>query len=211
MQVYFDGCTEVLLQELRKLKPADRMKIDSLYESLAEFKNECIKNALCPSGEMIRGYMCRSFLRDAARRRMKDKLKDLNEDATIKNVLKDTYNLIEVLDEKTEAERAYIVARNLVIISQNIAEQQKKGALPIITEKPSLHIKTCKITKKGIDSFAAIMGFSIENDPSKLTHISNLPPMSAKTYCYTKYRHIFFNLVTYMINEKEVKHNVTLL
>ena len=65
MNYMFDGCTEVLLNQIIESSPEGCPEAESLLEQLSEFQKVCIGTGLCPKGELIRGYMCRHFLRDA--------------------------------------------------------------------------------------------------------------------------------------------------
>ena len=134
MACVFDGCTEILLQEIIASSPEISTEAEILMQQLPEFQKECISVGLCPKGELIRGLECRNFLRDA-KQRMTKKLSTVNEDATISGIVKQTGGFIENIGEETEAERAYIVTRNLVIVSENIASQTKKQMLPVLMKQ----------------------------------------------------------------------------
>jgi hypothetical protein len=71
MNYEFDGCTEVLLNQIIESSPEGCPEAESLLEQLSEFQKVCIGTGLCPKGELIRGYMCRHFLRDAVQRMIK--------------------------------------------------------------------------------------------------------------------------------------------
>ena len=124
MNNVFDGCTDVLLNKIMESSPEGCPEAVSLLEQLSDFQKVCIGTGLCPKGELIRGYMCRSFLRDAVQRMIK-LLSTVKEDEAISSIIERTRQFIEEFGEETEAERAYIVVRNLVIISENIAKQTK--------------------------------------------------------------------------------------
>ena len=206
MEVYFDDCTEHLLKEYEALKPEEKDKTQKLYEELKSFKEDCIKTGICPEGELIRGYICRQFQRDAVKR-MKGRLTSLNEDNTIKRIVRQTNVGIETIGKKSEAERAYVTLRNLLIIAENIAEQEKKRAIPTLQKQP-LALDSCTITAKGVKSFASIMGFTVEKDIQKLLKPAGLKPVLPGQACEIKYRHLFFNLLTNLILAKEVKEDV---
>ena len=76
MNYVFDGCTEVLLNQIIEFSPEGCPEAESLLEQLSEFQKVCIGTGLCPKGELIRGYMCRHFLRDAVQRM--DMMRDPN-------------------------------------------------------------------------------------------------------------------------------------
>ena len=149
----------------------------------------------------MRGYMCREFLRDAVKR-MNGKLASVNEDESIQMIMKQTREYIESLGEHTEAERAYVVARNLIIIAGNIEQQKKRGIKPGFSKQP-VQLRQYHIGNHGIKEFAEIIGITIEKELKKCLN-PKLPPMTAKQYCETRYRHMFFNTVIKAISEKEM-------
>lgn len=201
MNYVFDGCTEVLLNQIIESSPEGCPEAESLLEQLSEFQKVCIGTGLCPKGELIRGYMCRHFLRDAVQRVIK-LLSTVKEDAAISSILERTQQFIEEAGEETEAERAYIVVRNLVIVSENIAKQTKKQMIPIMTKQP-VQMLHYHIDLVGFREFEGVTGFTWEKEMGKLLN-PKLPPMSAKQNCENRYRHLFFNLLVRLISIKEM-------
>ena len=201
MNYVFDGCTEVLLNQIIEFSPEGCPEAESLLEQLSEFQKVCIGTGLCPKGELIRGYMCRHFLRDAVQRMIK-LLSTVKEDAAISSIVERTQQFIEEAGEETEAERAYIVVRNLVIVSENIAKQTKKQMIPIMTKQP-VQMLHYHIDLVGFREFEGVTGFTWEKEMGKLLN-PKLPPMSAKQNCENRYRHLFFNLLVRLISIKEM-------
>jgi hypothetical protein len=201
MNYVFDGCTEVLLNQIIESSPEGCPEAESLLEQLSEFQKVCIGTGLCPKGELIRGYMCRHFLRDAVQRMIK-LLSTVKEDAAISSIVERTQQFIEEAGEETEAERAYIVVRNLVIVSENIAKQTKKQMIPITTKQP-VQMLHYHIDLVGFREFEGVTGFTWEKEMGKLLN-PKLPPMSAKQNCENRYRHLFFNLLVRPISIKEM-------
>ena len=201
VEIYFDDCTEHLLKEYEALKPEEREQAQKLFEELQSFKKDCLKTGVCPEGELIRGYICRQFLRDAVKR-MWSKLSDFNNNDTIKSFLYETEKFIETVDEEKEHIKAYIVVRNLTVIAENIASQEKKGVLPVVP-KQSIFFRNCHITKKGLDELCVILAFKRGKDFSKLLSGKGLPPMIPRQYNEIRYRHLFFNVLSGLIEVKE--------
>lgn len=201
MNYVLDGCTEVLLSKIMESSPENCPEAERVLEQLSDFQKVCIKTGLCPKGELIRGYMCRSFLRDAVQRMIK-LLSTVKEDAAISSIVERTQQFIEEVGEETEAERAYIVVRNLVIVSENIAKQTKKQMIPIMAKQP-VQMVHYHIDLVGFREFENVTGFTWEKDMGKLLK-PNLPPMSAKQNCENRYRHLFFNLLVRLISIKEM-------
>ena len=201
MNYVFDGCTEVLLNQIIESSPEGCPEAESLLEQLSEFQKVCIGTGLCPKGELIRGYMCRHFLRDAVQRMIK-LLSTVKEDAVISSIVERTQQFIEEAGEETEADRAYIVVRNLVIVSENIAKQTKKQMIPIMTKQP-VQMLHYHIDLVGFREFEGVTGFTWEKEMGKLLN-PKLPPMSAKQNCENRYRHLFFNLLVRLISIKEM-------
>ena len=160
---------------------------------------------LCPKGEFIRSLMCRNFLRDAVQR-MRKKLSLINADTEINNIVEKTDLFIESLGEETEAERAYIVVRNLIIIAENMVKQMKKQMLPIIAKQP-VQLTSYHIDMEGIREFEEIAGFKREKDIDRILKLK-LSPMTAKQDCELRYRNLFFNLLVRMITIKEIGEEV---
>ena len=202
MNYVFDGCTEVLLNQIIESSPEGCPEAESLLEQLSEFQKVCIGTGLCPKGELIRSYMCRHFLRDAVQQMIK-LLSTVKEDAAISSIVERTQQFIEEAGEETEAERAYIVVRNLVIVSENIAKQTKKQMIPIMTKQP-VQMLHYHIDLVGFREFEGVTGFTWEKEMGKLLN-PKLPPMSAKQNCENRYRHLFFNLLVRLISIKEMR------
>lgn len=201
MEVYFDDCTEHLLKEYEALKPEEKDKTQKLYEELKSFKEDCIKTGICPEGELIRGYICREFLRDAVKR-MRSKLSGFNNNNTINKFLAETERFIETVNEETECQKAYIVVRNLTVIAETIANQEKKGVLPL-GPKQTIIFNDFHVTKKGVEELAEILAFKRGKDFSKLLSGKGLPPMIPKQYNEIRYRHLFFNTLSAIVEVKE--------
>lgn len=205
MEVYFDDCTEHLLKEYEALKSEEKDKTQMLYEELKSFKEDCIKTGICPEGELIRGYICRQFQRDAVKR-MKGHLAALDEDDAIKEIVTQTGANIETVGELTEAERAYVTMRNLLFIAENIPQQEKKVALPT-RHKQTIKLENCTISPKGVKVFSEIMDFTVEKESQRFLKLAGLKLLLPSQMCETKYRHLFFNLLTNLILAKEVQTN----
>jgi hypothetical protein len=101
MEIVFDGCIENLLLGISKSSLEAHSNATSLLQQLPEFQKVCIDTGICPKGELIRGYVCRIFLRDAVQR-MRKKLLSVNEDSAITSILKTTNEYIENLGFKTK-------------------------------------------------------------------------------------------------------------
>ena len=195
MEIKYDGCTEYLLDELRALKPDDQVTIKVLTDFLPALREDCLKGNVCPAGELARGYMCRQFLRDAVRR-MEDRLGTIDEDQAVKTVMQQSKDFIEHMGDETEAERAYIVVRNLVIISENIAQLPNRPVkIPGIVNDP-MKLQISSITQKGIDAFVKIASFVREKDLAKLAQ--------RKGNGKDKYRPLFFNVIMDLIECREM-------
>ena len=201
MDTLFDGCIENLLQNISKSSLEAHSDATVLLQQLPEFQKACVEIGLCPKGELIRGYMCRNFLRDAVQR-MRKKLLSVNEDLTIGNIMETTTEFIENIGEETEAERAYIVVRNLIIIAENITKQTKKQMIPIKGKQP-VKMVHYHIDLSGIREFEEVTGFSWQKEMGKLLK-PKLPPMTPRQNCETRYRHLFFNLLVRLIEIREM-------
>lgn len=201
MDTLFDGCIENLLQDISKSSLEAHSDATVLLQQLPEFQKACVEIGLCPKGELIRGYMCRNFLRDAVQR-MRKKLLSVNEDLTIGNIMETTTEFIENIGEETEAERAYIVVRNLIIIAENITKQTKKQMIPIKGKQP-VQMVHYHIDLSGIREFEEVTGFSWQKEMGKLLK-PKLPPMTPRQNCETRYRHLFFNLLVRLIEIREM-------
>ena len=201
MDILFDGCIENLLQDIIASSTEACPAAEQLVQQLPEFQKKCVDTDVCPKGELIRGLMCRNFLRGAVQR-MRNKLSSINEDSAISNIVEKTSEFIETLGDETEAERAYIVARNLIIVAENIARQTKKRVLPIMGKQP-VQMINYHIGLTGFQEFEEVTGFTWEKDMEKLLK-PKLPPMTAKQNCETRYRHLFFNLLVRLITIKEM-------
>ena len=199
MDVFFDGCTEVLLKEIMASSPEVNAQGEELLKQLPEFRKECVKD-VCPAGELIRGWACRSFLRDAWKK-MNDKLKSIDEDALTRIVMKRTEEYIESLGEETEAERAYIVVRNLIVIAENIAKQMQKQKLPNLKKQP-LQMIHYHIDLKGLKEFEGITGFTWEKNIQNLLKLKTGPVMAS---CENRYRHMFYNLLVRLVTIRETE------
>ena len=68
MDFVFDGCTEVLLNKIIESSADGCPEAKNLLVQLSDFQKVCIDMGLCPKGELVRGYMCRNFQRDAVQR-----------------------------------------------------------------------------------------------------------------------------------------------
>ena len=154
---------------------------------------------------MIRSLMCRNFLRDAVQR-MRKKLASVEQDGAINSIIETTESFLENIGEETEAERAYIVVRNLVIVSENIAEQTKRQLLPIIPKQP-VQMKSYHIEKDGLHEFEEIAGVKREKKLERLLQ-ANLPRITAKQECESRYRTLFFNVLLRLIVLKEMEEGV---
>lgn len=201
-EIVFDGCTEVLLQEIIDSSLEKDSDAETALQQLSEFQKVCEDQDLCPKGELIRGFMCRIFLRDAALR-MRKKLASVEQDAAINSIIETTELFIENFGEETEAERAYIVVRNLVIVSENIAEQKKRQVLPIMSKQP-VQMKSYHIEKEGLREFEEIAGVKWEKKLEKLLQ-AKLPTLTAKQECESRYKNLFFNVILRLIVLKEIE------
>ena len=201
MDYIFDGCSEIIMQEIIESAPNTNLDVEKLKLQLSDFQKECVNLGLCPKGEFIRGLMCRSFLRDAVQR-MKKRISLIHADAAITNIIETTELFIESLGEETEAERAYIVFRNLIIIAGNIEKQTKKQKLPFISKQP-VQLICYHINSKGIREFEEIAGFKREKEIDRILKIK-LSPITAKQECEAKYRNLFFNLLVRLVTIKEI-------
>ncbi len=203
MDVYFDGCLEELLKEIIERSPKDVEGAEALLQALPAFREECMRAGGCPLGEFKRSSVCRHYLRDAAKR-MEDRLKAFDEDAAIRRIMDETRGYIEHIGDETEAERAYIVIRNLTIIAENIAiRERKKKSNPLDNPKDSVRLIHYRIEDKGIREFAKIAGFTIEPLNEELPKLKLSPMTSAREACKTRYRHIFFNTAVRAIECRE--------
>ena len=200
MEIIFDGCIEILLNEIMKSSIEAHSYAVNLLQQLPDFQKTCVDTGLCPKGELIRSMVCRNFLRDAVLR-MRKKLILVNEDTVIKSIVETTNEFIEAFGEETEAERAYIVVRNLIIVAENIAKQTKRQIFPI-GAKQSVQMLDYHIDLIGIKEFEDAIGFTWEKNMANLLK-PKLPPMTAKQNCETRYRHMFFNLLVRLITIKE--------
>ena len=200
MDVFFDGCTEMLLAEIKNSSPETSVDVEAMLQQLPAFRNECLKAGLCPKGEFIRGWACRDFLRDAWKH-MHDKLKSIDEDALTRVVMKRTAEYIESLGEETEAERAYVVIRNLIVIAENIAKQTQKQKLPNLKKQP-IQMMHYHIDLKGLKEFEEITGFSWERNMQNLLKLKMGPVMAS---CENRYRHMFFNLLVRLVTIREME------
>ncbi len=196
----FDSCTEMLLQEIIDSPSNTNLDAEKLKVQLADFQKQCLDLGLCPKGEFIRGQMCRDFLRDAVLR-MRKRLALLHEDPAISNIVETTELFIETLGGETEAERAYIVVRNLIIVAGNIQKQMKKQMLPIISKQP-VQLTCYHIDPEGIREFEEIAGFKRDKDIDRLLKLK-LSPITAKQDCEARYRNLFFNVLIRLITMKE--------
>ena len=68
MDIRFDGCIEELLEYLGAEKPELKPATDALAATLPDFRKDCLKERICPEGELARGWMARNILRDAVKR-----------------------------------------------------------------------------------------------------------------------------------------------
>ena len=198
----FGGCTEILLQEIIESSSDIDMDSDTLIQQLSAFQKVCLDIGLCQKGEFVRSLMCRDFLRDAVQR-MRKKLLSIDADAAIGSIVETTEQFIEAYGDETEAERAYVVVRNLIIVAENIVKQAKKQKLPIIAKQP-VQLLCYHIDPDGVREFEEITGFKREKEIEKLLKLK-LPPMTAKQECETRYRNLFFNLAVWLITIKETK------
>ena len=204
--IVFDGCTEVLLQEVFDSSPERNSDAEKTLQLLSDFQTVCVEQGLCPKGEFIRGMMCRVFLRDAIQR-MRKKLALVEQDATINSIIETSYQFIESMGEETEAERAYIVVRNLVIVAENIAQQTKHQLLPIIPKQP-VQMKCYHIDKEGVREFEEIAGVKKEKKLERFPQ-AQLPPLMAKQDCEVRYRNLLFNVILRLIVIKETEVGTT--
>ena len=200
--IVFDGCIEDLLRNIIDSSPEQDSDSEVTLQLLSDYQKVCEAQELCPKGELIRGLMCRNFLRDAAQR-MRKKLASVEQDATINSIIEATEQYIESIGEETEAERAYIVVRNLVIISENIAEQTKRQVLPIIPKQP-VQMKCYHIEKEGLREFEEIAGVKREKKLERLLQ-AKLPPLTAKQECESRYKNLFFNVLLRLIVIREME------
>ena len=205
--IVFDGCTEIIFQTIIESSPSKYLDAEKTTHLLLAFQKECMDVDLCPKGEMVRGLMCRNFLRDAVQR-MRKKMLSLSVDPPISNIMEITEQFIENYGEESEAERAYIVVRNLIIIAENIAKQVKKQVLPTISKQP-VQLICYHIDLDGVREFEEIAGFKHEREIEKLFKQKLTPlilsPMTAKQECEVRYRNLFFNMVVNMITIKEIQ------
>ena len=206
MEVLFDGCTEVLLEGLIKQDTNKNQEITKVCEALPSLKQKCLREDVCPEGEMKRAFMCRQFLREAMKQ-LSGKLNAINEDAMIKQIVQSTRAFIESTGDETEAERASVVVRNLLILCENIAQmEQPKGLQLPMGKQPKLHLETGSITKNGIAVFENITGLKIYKriDRVLASPKTPIPIVSQKQSAETKYRSVFFNVAVMSVLRKEI-------
>ena len=205
--ITFDGCTEIIFQAIVESSPAKYPDAEKTTHLLSAFQKACMDVDLCPKGEMVRGLMCRDFLRDAVLRMKKKKL-SISADAPIGNIMEITEQFIENYGEESEAERAYIVVRNLIIIAENMAKQVKKQMLPTISKQP-VQLTCYHIDLDGVREFEEIAGVKHEKEIEKLFKPKLTPlilsPMTSKQECEVRYRNLFFNMVVKLITIKEIQ------
>ena len=200
MDYVFDGCTEILLNQIIESSPNGCPEAEILIQQLSEFQNVCLNMGLCPKGELIRSFMCRHFLRDAMQR-MAKVLSSVNEDEAIGSIMERTRQFIDSVGEETEAERAYVVVRNLIIIAENIVKQTKKQLLPTVSKQP-VRMICYHIDLEGVKEFERITGFSWQKETEGLLK-PKLPPMTPKQNCEQRYRHLFFNVLVRLVMNRE--------
>ena len=204
MDVYFDGCLEELLKEIKEHSPKDAEGAEALLQALPAFREECMRAGGCPLGEFKRSSVCRDYLRDAAKR-MEDRLKAFDEDAAIRRIMDETRGYIEHIGDETEVDRAYIVMRNLLIIAENIsARERRKKANPLDNPRDSVRLIHYRIEDQGIIEFARIMGFTIEPLSENLLNLRPGLMPNGKDLCKTRYRHIFMNTLVSAIRCREI-------
>ena len=123
MDIYFDSCTEYLYEYLSESSQTEeeREMAHQLYESLPELKKGCLSAGICPKGEFERGYICRENLRVATAEVIKQiGRENLWMDETAKEVWDRTKDFIEEIGDDSEADRACVVVRNLLVILTNM-------------------------------------------------------------------------------------------
>ena len=185
MDIRFDSCIEGLLEYLGSEKPELKPVTDALAAMLPDFRNDCLKERICPVGELMRGWAVRNMLRDAVKR-MEGRLTAMEEDASIQTIMFKTKAYIEHVGDESEAERAYIVARNLLIISENIAGQIKKQKFPALGKQP-LKLECMTVSQKGLDVFLSYMEVTRVQDLKQL--------LKGNSKCDFRYRQMLFNLL----------------
>lgn len=203
--IVFDGCTEVLLQDIIDSSSEKDSDVEAALQQLPDFQKLCENQELCPKGELIRGLMCRNYLRDAVQR-MRKKLASVEQDGAINGIIETTEKFVETIGEETEAERAYIVVRNLVIVSENIAKQTKRQVLPVIPKQP-VQMKSYHIEREGIREFEEIAGVKRDKKLERFLQ-AKLPPLTAKQECESRYKNLFFNVLLRLIVLREMEEGV---
>ena len=203
--IVFDGCIEVLLQDIIDSSPEKDSDAGTALQQLPEFQKICENLELCPKGELIRGIMCRNYLREAVQR-MRKKLASVEQDGAINGIIESTEQFIETIGEETEAERAYIVVRNLVIVSENIAQQTRRQVLPVICKQP-VQMKSYHIVREGLREFEEIAGVKREKKLERFLQ-AKLPPLTPKQECESRYKNLFFNVLLRLIVLREMEEGV---
>ena len=230
MDIYFDSCTEYLYEYLSESSQTEeeREMAHQLYESLPELKKGCLSAGICPKGEFERGYICRENLRAATAEVIKQiGRENLWMDETAKEVWDRTKDFIEEIGDDSEADRACVVVRNLLVILTNMItqseaikaaekekEKQQKGnhlnllkqrAVKRLNAKPVMKLERFAISEKAVGLFLALVKAEDEHGQKraafKVVDKVNLPTM--KNFSVDQYRRIFYRGIIRKISLEE--------
>ena len=230
MDIYFDSCTEYLYKFLSDSSKTDderQMALQS-YESLPKLKEGCLSAGLCPKGEFERGYVCREYLRTATAEVMKQVGREnFWMDKTAKEVWDRTKAYIEEIGDDSEADRACVVIRNLLVVLTNMIDQsnaikadekekekQQKGnrfnllkqqAVKRMSAKPEMKLKEFAISQNAVKLFLSLVKVDDEKGQKraalKAVDKVNLPTM--KHFSVDHYRRLFYRGVIQKISLEE--------
>jgi hypothetical protein len=230
MDIYFDSCTEYLYKYLSESSESEEERewAAQSYDSLSELKKGCISASLCPKGEFERGYICREYLRKATSEVIKQiNRENLWMDETAKGVYDRTKAFIEEIGDDSEADRACVVIRNLLVILTNMIDQsnaikeaekekerQQKGnrlnlikqqAVKRMSAKPEMKLKEFAISQGAVKLFLSLVNAEDEKGHQraalKAVNKINLPTM--KSFSVDQYRRLFYRGVIQKIGLEE--------